>query len=565
MKHIFNTFKYLGLLTFILVFSCKTPKNNITSKKQVKPNIVWIVTEDISPILSCYGDHTAKTPNLDALAKESMIYDNAFATVGVCAPSRSAIITGMYPTSLGTIHMRAGKDIFEWGKRQYADSSKVNIRDLSGVKIRQYAAVIPDYVKCFPEYLRQNGYYCTNNPKTDYQFAPPRTAWDESSWQAHWRHRPKDKPFFAVFNIGITHESRLWRNEKLPLTVSPDSVKVPPYLPDNPATRKTIARLYSNVELMDKEVGKFIKELKDAGLYDNTIIFFYSDHGGPLPREKREILDSGLKVPFMVKDINSQTTGRTDRLISFVDLAPTILSLAGIPVPDYMEGKAFLGKQQSKPRSYVFGSSDRFDEYTDRIRSARNKKYLYLKNDYPELPKYKDISYRKHIPMMPVFLELHKHGKLDTIQEAWFKTKTPEELYDCENDPYNLHNLAQDPKYSDVLSEMHQALKLHFKNKKDLGKLPESELINQMWPNYEQPVTAQVKIHKKDKAYILSCPTKGASIAYLITDKPIKEIDFKDNWQIFYKPVKIPKGKYLTAFAQRIGFKESVVNSIFNQ
>ena len=544
-----------------LLFACKSVHKEEPKQSTVKPNIVWIVTEDLSPVLSFYGDHTAKTPHLDALAKESMIYDNAYATVGVCAPSRSAIITGMYPTSIGTIHMRAGKDVFGWGKRVYLDSTQVDIRDLSGKKIRQYSAVIPGKVRCFPEYLRKNGYYCTNNPKTDYQFATPLTAWDENSRKAHWKHHPKDKPFFAVFNIGVTHESRLWRNENLPLTVSPDSVTVPPFLPDNAATRESVARMYSNVELMDKKVGRLIQELKDAGLYDNTIIFFYSDHGGPLPREKREIYDTGLKVPFLVKDINSRRKGRTDRMISFVDLAPTILSLTHTPIPDYIEGKAFLGAQQAPPRQYIYGSSDRFDECTDRIRAVRNKRYLYVKNDYPELPKYKDLRYRKKIPMMQVFLKLHKEGKLNPVQESWFQTKTVEELYDCQKDPYQLKDLSGKPEYQAVLKEMRKALHQHLDGKKDYGKMPESEMIAQMWPNYKQPVTESVHIEKKAGKYYLSCPTKDASIAYLITDYPVKNLDFNAHWQVYYQPVVLQKGQYLTAVAQRIGYKESFLAS----
>lgn len=239
------------LLLIFTFFTC-----NSQSKKKVKktqPNILWLVTEDISPTLSFYGDHTAKTPNLDVLAKESMVYDNAFATVGVCAPSRSAIITSMYPTSLGTTHMRTGQDIQSWGNRVYKDSSEINIKDITGKSIRQYSAVIPENVKCFTEYLRANGYYCTNNQKTDYQFAAPVTAWDENNKKAHWRNRPKDRPFFAVFNFDDTHESKLWKHENLPLTIDPKTVKVPPYFPDNESAQHMIARNYSNIELMDAQ------------------------------------------------------------------------------------------------------------------------------------------------------------------------------------------------------------------------------------------------------------------------------------------------------------------------
>ena len=274
---------FVALIISILSISCssKIQKKVLQQEAKRQPNIVWIVTEDISPTLSFYGDKTAKTPNLDALAKESMIYDNAFAVVGVCGPSRSSIITGMYPTSIGTMHMRTGKDVHSWGRHSY--SKETTKQDLSGEPIIEYSAVIPENVKCYTEYLRASGYFCTNNQKTDYQFASPVTAWDENSKKAHWRNRPKNKPFFSVFNIGTTHESQLWKKNDLPLTVNPKKVKVPPYLPDTEVSRNTIARHYSNIELMDAEVGEFIQQLKDDGLYDNTIIFFYSDHGGPLP------------------------------------------------------------------------------------------------------------------------------------------------------------------------------------------------------------------------------------------------------------------------------------------
>ena len=347
-----SNFNYVvPFLLVFLFFRCNSDINQKSSKKTFKqPNIVWIVTEDISPTLSFYGDKTAKTPNLDALAKESIVYKNAFAVVGVCGPNRSSIITGMYPTSIGTMHMRTGKDVFSWGKRTY--KKETNITDLQDGKVIQYAAVIPEEIKCYTQFLRAAGYYCTNNAKTDYQFASPLSAWDENSQKAHWKNTPKDKPFFSVFNIGTTHESRLWKNENLRLTVNLKDVKVPPYLPDNTTSRKTIARHYSNVELMDSEVGEIINQLKKDGLYDNTIIFFYSDHGGPLPRQKREIYDSGLKVPFMIKGINGKT-GRTNRMISFVDLAPTMLSLAGVKAPYYMEGKPFLGKFTSDENKYM--------------------------------------------------------------------------------------------------------------------------------------------------------------------------------------------------------------------
>lgn len=547
-----------NLIFFVLIsfWSCRSQKKEITPNEQ--PNILWIVTEDISPTLSFYGDNTAKTPNLDTLAKESIIYDNAFTPVGVCAPSRSSIITGMYPTSIGTMHMRTGQDVMSWGKREYENIGR---QDIQGNSFTQYSAVVPSEVKCFTEYLRANGYFCTNNQKTDYQFAAPITAWDENNNKAHWRNRPENAPFFSVFNINTTHESQLWKKGDLQLTVSPDVVSVPPYLPDKKETRETIARHYSNIELMDAQVGAFIKQLKDDGLYENTIIFFYSDHGGPLPRQKREIYDSGLKVPFMVKGINGGR-GRTNRMISFVDLAPTMLSLTGIKPPKYIEGKAFLGEFEIEKREYIFGSSDRFDEFTDRIRAVRNKQYLYLRNDYPELTKYKDVDYRKNVPMMGKFLELKEADKLNGTQQIWFNSKTNEELYDCIADPHNISNLADKPEYASILKEMRNTLKNHLKNRKDFGLQPESNLVNSMWPNFEQPKTAKVVIENLNDKISLSSSTQGASIAYIISDNPNEKLDYNSNWKLFTEPIEIPKEKYIYTRAERIGFKESDITSI---
>lgn len=557
--------KYLlSLIVIVLYVSCNSNNEKpalVTSKKS-QPNIVWIVTEDISPTLSFYGDYTAKTPNLDALAKESMVYKNAFAVVGVCAPTRSSIITGMYPTSIGTMHMRTGQDVMSWGKRTY--NNNIDRNDINGNQIRQYSAVIPENIKCYTEYLRAAGYYCTNNQKTDYQFAAPVTAWDENNTKAHWRNAPKDQPFFSVFNIGTTHESQLWKKSDLPLTVNPNDVKVPPYLPDSEATRKTIARHYSNVELMDAEVGAFIKQLKEDGLYDNTIIFFYSDHGGPLPRQKREIYDSGLKVPFMIKGINAKS-GKTDRMISFVDLAPTMLSLAGVEPPKYMEGHAFLGKFESKKRDYIFGTSDRFDEFTDRIRAVRNNQFLYLRNDFPELTKYKDVGYRKNVPMMTDFLELRDDNKLNEVQKIWFETKIKEELYDCKVDPHNVNNLAENPQYASVLSNMREALEMHLKDRPDYALTPEAEMIEKMWPNFEQPVTKHVTLTVMEtsqrKTLSLSSQTKGASVAYYISENQDEKLNFNSPWQLYTQPLFVEKGKTIYTIAQRIGFRESDIKS----
>lgn len=540
------------------------------SQKEVeRPNIIWIVCEDISPTLSFYGDATAKTPNLDALAKESIIFDNAFATTPVCAPSRSAIITGMLPSSIGTMHMRTGRDIQSWSKGVYKDTvyddTKKIVLDLKGKPIREYSAVIPEEIKCFSEIMRANGYYCTNNQKTDYQFAPPQSAWDENDGKATWKNAPKGVPFFSVFNFEVTHESRIWKNKDLPLTVHPQTVPLPPYYPDNSIVRTDVARHYSNIEILDKEVGALIAKLKSDNLFDNTIIFFYSDHGGPLPHQKREIYDSGLKVPLIIRFPKGEKAGRNKQMVSFTDLAPTVLSLANIEPPKYMDGQAFLGKFKAPNRKVVFGTSDRFDEFADRIRAVRDSQYLYVKNYHTTLPKYKDVFYRKSIPMMNIILELHQQHLLNQAQEYWFQPKAIEELYDCKKDPYQLHNLASNPKFQKKLKELRICLEKQFESKVDFGVFSEAELILKMWPNFVQPKTDIVEYKLIDNKIALSSSTVGASISYQIVSKNTTEdVSNVSAWKLYTKPFALAPDSKIIAKASRIGFKESEISNFDN-
>jgi len=522
---------------------------------QSSPNILWLVCEDISPTLSFYGDSTAQTPHLDQLAKEAMVYENAFATVGVCAPSRSSIITGMLPTSIGTMHMRTGKDMMSWGKRTY--KSSIPITDIQGDTIREYAVVPPAEVKCFPEYLRAQGYYCTNNQKTDYQFAAPLTAWDENDRDAHWRNCPSGQPFFSVFNFNVTHESKLWKNENLPLTVNPNDVPVPPYLPSDSIAKSTIARHYSNIELLDQQIGRMIAALKADGLYDDTIIFFYSDHGGPLPRQKREAYDSGLRVPLLVKSQQSQQVGRTNRLVSLMDLGPTVMSLAGIAVPKHVEGKAFLGAFAQKERKYLLGTGNRFDGYTDRIRIIRDQDYLYIKNDFPKIAKYKPLKYREQVPLMQSYLHQKSTNHLTDLQASWFEEKASEELYAVASDEHNIHNLASHPSHQKTLKKYRKALLRQTKKCVDLGAMPEAQLIALMWPENKQPQTVAPTYSGNSNEINLTSKTAGTSIAYLISDEPLAEFDFNQPWQLYTTPVVKPQGKYLYVVAERIGYEIS--------
>ncbi len=552
----------ISFLLFILLLSA-------SSIAQDRPNILWLSCEDISPTLSMYGDSTAHTPNLDQLAKEGVVFDNVYATVAVCAPSRSSIITGMYPISIGTMHMRTAQDVMSWGQRDYEGFSKAV--DIEGNHVPRYAAVIPPEVKCFTEYMRQSGYYCTNNEKTDYQFAAPVTAWDENNNKAEWKHTPKGMPFFSVYNHGVTHESQIWKRKNEPMTVSPQKVPLPSYYPDDSIVRQDVARNYSNIEALDKQIGEKIQALKDAGLYENTIIFFFSDHGGPLPRGKRLHYMSGLKVPFIVRvpekyqkkyGINPEwiKNGRVDKLISFVDLAPTLLSIAGYKIPAYMQGMAFMGQQRTnKTRKYIFASGDRFDEHTDRMRVAFDGRYWYVRNYHPELPAYKDIGYRKNIDMMNRLLYLHKMGKLNPAQNYWFRLyKTNEELYDCNTDSENLINLIDNPEYKAKAEELSQAVDNWIQQVGDRAEMPELKMLNKMWPGGKQPLTEKPVIEKSKNKIILKCNTQGASIAYIISDKDFTP-DLNSGWKVYYKPIKVPKGKYLYVMAQRIGYKESEI------
>ncbi|MBL4559352.1 MAG: sulfatase [Labilibaculum sp.] len=558
LQMIFNA-KMLSLLALLAV--SVNLFGNTQKGKTTKPNILWLICEDISPYLSFYGDSTAKTPNLDQLAKESLVFTNCFTTVGVCAPSRATLITGMYPTSVGTHHMRTAIDAMGWGRRKYRRVNSKKAVDIKKDTIGEYATVLPEYVKCFSEYLRAEGYYCTNNYKTDYNFAAPVTAWDENSTDASWEDCPEEKPFFSVFTDLITHESQMWTRRRYPMTVNPDSVPVPPYFPDDSIIRNDIARHYSNIEVLDERIGKKIQALKDQGLYDNTIIFFFSDNGGPLPRGKRETLETGLHVPFTVRFPKGVNAGKVEELVSFVDFAPTVLSLAGIKPPKHLQGQVFLGEFRSlNTRSYVYGSGDRFDEYTDKIRVVRDKRYLYIRNYYPELPRYKDVGYRKKMPMMKQLLKLRNEGKLSDNTALWFQTNKPkEELYDCIADPGNLNNLIEDSHYAEKVNELRSALDNWIVEVGDMGSIPEATMIEQMWPGNIQPQTAQTDISISNKEISLSCSTKGSSIAYILSDRMIRP-DLDSGWQLYFEPIELEKTKYLYVMANRIGYADSKVS-----
>ena len=544
----------LALTCFILT-ACQTNKNigkeDVSIPVQLqqldRPNIVWLVAEDMGPYITSFGDATIQTPNLSRLANQGVRYPNLFSPSGVCAPSRAAIATGMYPTSIGAGHMR----------------TKSNTK-LTGLP--SYEAVPPPEVKMLSELLRINGYYCTNNSKEDYQFKAPITAWDESSNNAHWRNREAGQQFFAVFNFGQTHESGLFEPYQRAEIIPKDTkFKVPPYLPDNEIIQRDLWKMYNNIALMDKNVGKILDELEKDGLLENTLIFFYGDHGGPLPRQKRLIYDSGLNTPLIIRYPNQQNAGSWDRqLISFVDFAPTLLSLTGITPPKHMQGQAFLGKHKAKgKRTYIHGAVDRLDGITDAIRAVRDKQFKYIRNYRPEQGYYLPIKYREKIPTMQELLRLKDEGKLNDIQAQWFReNKAPEELFDCRADPHELNNLASDPAYKEKLIELSSEMNLWIEQIGDRPNLPEIELITELWNGAKtKPVTAMPKIKYKYGKIYISCQTKGASLGYKIIDpdgvKP-------KVWSIYQKPFIVPQESTILAQAHRIGFKPSeVIDSTF--
>jgi N-sulfoglucosamine sulfohydrolase len=568
---------YLVVLSSFVFFSCSQPgaqkiENNITKK----PNIIWITCEDISPYIECYGDKLVKTPNIDQLAKEGMKFNYAFTTAGVCAPSRSSIITGMQQTSIGTMHMRT--------------SARKAVSMGKGVP--NYSAVIPEEVKCFPEYLRMAGYYTTNNEKQDYQFAAPVTVWDESSAAATFRDRPEGQPFFSVFNLAVTHESQIF-NRHEPFRVDPSKIDIPPFYLDTKTVRNDMARLFTNIEIMDDQVGEIIQQLKEDGLYDNSYIFFYSDHGGALPWMKREVLERGIHIPLVVKFPKGANAGTVNNdLVSAVDFAPTVLSLAGVKIPEYMQGHAFWGEQKEpEKRKYVYAARDRMDARYDRVRAVRDKKFEYLYNYMPEKPNYQDINYRLNIPMMKEIIQLRDEGKLNNqYLKSWFESKPREELYDVENDPNQLHNLADDPVYREKLQEMRTAFWQWTLKVGDLGAVPEKELVKAWWNGgSEAPYTAKPEIKMTPKGAVIKCSTAGASIGYKIlkngeSDQKVKRevktwcfkwafnsvkngdsIKVDTPWAVYTgKPVQLEKGDKLIVTAMRIGYQPSVSELINN-
>jgi uncharacterized sulfatase len=372
----------------------------------------------------------------------------------VCAPARTAIITGCYPSSLGGEHMRS-------------------------------MILLPDFMKFYPQLLRERGYYCSNNRKTDYNLVEPGPVWDDSSGKAHWKHRAKDQPFFAIFNSTKSHEGQI-RNRSRPLQHDPEEAPLPAYHPDTEESRADWARYYDNIAAMDAEAGAQLRELEAAGLVESTIVFFYGDHGSGMPRSKRWPYNSGLQVPLLVfvpeqfqelAPPDYRAGGASDRLVSFVDLAPTLLSLAGIQPPDWMQGRAFMGQFIAPAPEYAFGQRGRMDERYDLVRSVTDGRYVYIRNYLPHLIYGQYIDYMFHTPTTRIWKGLYDAGALKPPQTFFWEPKPAEELYDLQTDPDEVKNLAGSSQHEVKRAELAGALRAHLLDIRDAGFLPEAERL----------------------------------------------------------------------------------------
>ena len=420
---------------------------------QDRPNVLWITAEDHGPHLGAYGDTYATTPVLDALAARGMIYRYAWSTAPVCAPARTTIISGLYPPSTGSQHMRS-------------------------------LVRLPASMKMYPQYLREAGYYCTNNSKEDYNLEKPGQVWDESSTKAHWRNRGKGQPFFAIFNFTESHESQI-RTRPHKFVHDPAKVRVPAYHPDTPEVRHDWAQYYDNITTVDGLAGKVLKELEADGLAENTIVFYYADHGSGMPRSKRWPYNSGLQVPVIVyfpqkwrslAPPEYRPGGESMRLIGFIDFAPTLLSLCGVEPPRYMQGRAFAGRYIAPEPEFQFGFRGRMDERYDLVRSVRDERYIYIRNYMPHRIYGQYIDYMFQTPTTRVWKSLFEMGQLDPFQETFWEEKRSEELYDLLEDPDEVDNRIEQPAMRPVAARMRAALREWQLKIRDVGFLPEGEI-----------------------------------------------------------------------------------------
>ncbi len=467
---------------------------------QDAPNILWIVCEDQSMFFAPYGDSSAFTPNINALSNDGVVYHNCYTPSPVCAPSRSSLITGMYPTTLGTQHMRAYK--------KTAKNNDTNPHN----QLPYYSAKPIRVARFFTEDLRANGYYCSNNAKEDYNMECSPLAWDESNKDAHWRNREGVQPFFSVFNFMVTHESNIWNNEVQYLEEEINQIKVPPIFPNHPSIIRDVATNYKNIEILDRKIGNLIAQLKEDGLYDKTIIFFMSDHGGPFPRYKRSIYETGIRVPMIVKWINAPVQKRNIQLISFVDFAPTVLEAAKVKSDINFEGVSFFNKDQ---RSYVYAATDRFDGQEDRRRSIRGRNFKLIYNADTSSSIAKAIAYRKQMKTMQVLDSLKDKNELNASFSNWYaQHKDCFELYEVSEDYYETNNLISNPKYNRFYLHLKDRL-FAWMESSDYGNMSESEMLQSMFTStMNTPKLNMPKLILNDAGYLIESNNLYASVGW---------------------------------------------------
>ena len=511
-----------------------------------RPNVIVFMTEDMSSRLGAFGDAVALTPNIDSLAEQGVRFPNTFTTSGVCAPSRAAHITGVYQTAIGAQHMRTSS---------YQESP--------------YRTVPPPAVRAYPELLRHAGYYTFTNRKLDYQFSSygagsgPFTIWDHEGAEPDWSGRRAGQPFFGLINIPLTHESQMFgenvdknRAGGLEKVTDRDAVGVPPYSPDTPLVREYIARHYDNIHAVDAFVGRVLGRLEADGLADRTVVVWTTDHGDGLPRAKRELYDSGIRVPMVIywperfrpDWVNPGSIDR--RLVSFVDFAPSILQLADVELPSWLQGMPTMFTAEAR-RDYVFAAKDRLDEFEFRERAARDERYKYIRNYLPGRPGGTHLAYRDRLGIMQELWLYLDEGQLSPAQARWFTERPAEELYDTWNDPHEITNLAEDPEHADVLARLRRALDDWLERTGDRSEQAEAEMAREFWPGGTQPLTPAPTITEvEDRVVVLEPAVEGASIGYRVDAGP---------W-LAYPPatrLQIPAGSRLSVKSVRYGWAES--------
>lgn len=437
----FTLFKLLAAVTLI----------STSAAAADRPNLLWITSEDHSPYLGCYGDPQAQTPNLDRLAGQGVRFRNAFANAPVCSTVRTTLITGMHSATLGAHHHRS-------------------------------RVAIPAAFKLYPEHLRAAGYYATNSVKTDYNLAGNPKVWDESSARAHYRNRKPGQPFFAVFNFTTSHESQVApKAGKTTFRIPPEKIVLPPYHPDTPELRRDWANYYDQMTQLDTQIGALLAELEREGLAEDTIVVFCSDHGGALPRGKRNIHDTGTRVPMIMRfpakwqHLAPAAAGAwIDQTVSFVDLPVTFFSLLGVPIPGNYQGRPFLGEKKVAPRDFVYLYRGRMDERYDNVRAIRDREFRYVRNYAPHRPWGQQYTYPFDVmPGMGSWYAAFQAGRTNPAQSAYWQPKPSEELYRIEGDPYELKNLAGDTAHAPRLEAMRRTLRAEIIATRDTAFIPE--------------------------------------------------------------------------------------------